>query len=111
MVNPSSLHRFAAMLDAISLQPSELLALAAKGAPWAALSYVVYSAVMAVYNLHFHPLAKFPGPRWAAASGWWQVYVELVKQESLSKKLLDLHEEYGAHDPRFARRPLTCAII
>ncbi|GJE84155.1 cytochrome P450 [Phanerochaete sordida] len=83
------------MLDVTSFQPSELLALAAKGAPWAALSYVVYNAVMVVYNLHFHPLAKFPGPRWAAASGWWQVYVELLKQESLSKKLLDLHEEYG----------------
>lgn len=66
------------------------------GIAWLLLLWVSYNAAKVVYNLYFHPLAKFPGPIFAAASDWWQVYVEVVKAESLSKKLVGLHEEFGA---------------
>ncbi|GJE93186.1 cytochrome P450 [Phanerochaete sordida] len=59
------------------------------------LSWLLYNVTTVIYNIYFHPLARFPGPRLAAASEWWQAYVEVIKEESLSKKLLDLHAKYG----------------
>ena len=53
------------------------------------------SVLKAVYNICFHPLARFPGPKLAAATGWWQVYVELVKGQPWSLKLVELHKVYG----------------
>lgn len=72
-----------------------MLSLFWTASPWLLLSWILYTVLMAVYNLHFHPLAKFPGPKMAAASEWWLAYVEVIKQESLSKKLWELHEQYG----------------
>ena len=40
--------------------------------------------VQAIYNIYFHPLSKFPGPKLAAASSWWLVYLEVIKEKSLS---------------------------
>ena len=74
-----------------------VLAFAFAATLWSSIAYVAYTAVAAVYNLYFHPLAHFPGPRVAAASSWWQVYVELIKQESLSIKLLELNRKYGMY--------------
>ncbi|EKM49823.1 uncharacterized protein PHACADRAFT_188850 [Phanerochaete carnosa HHB-10118-sp] len=54
-----------------------------------------YTFVNVVYNIYFHPLAKYPGPRLAAASGWWRVYIEAYKKESIIDRLFKLHEEYG----------------
>lgn len=61
------------------------------------LSWLLYNVTTVIYNLYFHPLARFPGPRLAAASDCWQAYVEVIKEECLSKKLLDLHARYGMY--------------
>ena len=55
----------------------------------------LYIIAKLLYNLPFHPLAKFPGPRLAAATSWWQTYLEVFQGESLSLTLLDLHAQYG----------------
>ncbi|KAI0179440.1 cytochrome P450 [Hypoxylon sp. FL1284] len=39
-----------------------------------ASTFVLYSVWRAVYNLYFHPLAKFPGPLLARASLIWRIY-------------------------------------
>ena len=57
----------------------------------------LYVIAKLLYNLHFHPLAKFPGPRLAAATSWWQTYLEVFQGESLSLTLLDLHAQYGTY--------------
>ncbi|KAL2140420.1 hypothetical protein VTI28DRAFT_3840 [Corynascus sepedonium] len=56
-------------------------------------SYVVYLLISAVYLVFFHPLAKFPGPRWWAVSRIpWAYHV--IKGDLWS--VLDrLHEKYG----------------
>jgi hypothetical protein len=47
------------------------------------------------YNLFFHPLSGFPGPRGAACTRWWLAYTELVKRVSLSDLRVELHRKYG----------------
>ncbi|KAI3390801.1 hypothetical protein diail_8657 [Diaporthe ilicicola] len=43
----------------------------AKGAAAAFVFLVVFSIGLAVYNVFFHPLAKFPGPRFAVVLQIW----------------------------------------
>jgi hypothetical protein len=54
--------RWSYFLDVVHLVPaSELLAVA-----------IVWFMAQATYNLKFHPLAKYPGPKIAAISNiWW----------------------------------------
>ncbi len=51
----------------------------------------------ALYNVRYHPLSKFPGPRAAAASKLWKAYIECVKQESFCQALERLHAQYGMY--------------
>lgn len=60
------------------------------------IAAVVWAISKAIYNLYFHPLSKYPGPKFAAASIWWQVWLEAISGQSLSLKLLELHGIYGA---------------
>jgi hypothetical protein len=48
-----------------------------------------------IYNLFFHPLRHFPGPRLAAATTWWKAYKEVYRQETLAQVLFELHEKHG----------------
>ncbi|KAF1844724.1 benzoate 4-monooxygenase cytochrome-like protein P450 [Cucurbitaria berberidis CBS 394.84] len=67
-----------------------------------ALSYVV---VTAIYRLHFHPLAKFPGPFWARLTvlpSWWH-----TRTGDRHIWLYSLQEKYG---PEFRYRPDSVLI-
>jgi hypothetical protein len=58
-----------------------------------ALLYITYRLVHAVYQLYFHPLAKFPGPRAAALSNDW---VWRVSQGGAAEKVFaELHKTYS----------------
>lgn len=63
----------------------------------AVLSWSCWSAL---YNVYLHPLARFPGPKLAAASKYWLFYQEFVKGFSLSDVRDELHAKYGT--PRFS---------
>ncbi|KAF1814179.1 cytochrome P450, variant [Eremomyces bilateralis CBS 781.70] len=48
-----------------------------------------------VYRLHLHPLAKFPGPKLAALSKWYEFHYEVVQRGQFSRHISELHEKYG----------------
>ncbi|KAJ4330082.1 hypothetical protein N0V87_010313 [Didymella glomerata] len=39
-------------------------------------SFVAYAVYTIIYNVYFHPLAKFPGPPLAVTTIYWKAYVE-----------------------------------
>ena len=49
-----------------------------------------------VYRLYFHPLAKFPGPKLAAATSLYNAYYDIM-QPGLVKMLPELHQNYGSN--------------
>ena len=54
-----------------------------------------YGLLRVIYNVFFHPLSRFPGPRGAACTRWWLAYMELVRGVSLSTLRIELHQQYG----------------
>jgi hypothetical protein len=56
---------------------------------------VAYIAFNAIYNVYFHPLAKFPGPPIARVTIYWKAYVECIAARSFCHVLVELHERYG----------------
>ncbi|KAL2681747.1 cytochrome P450 monooxygenase-like protein [Phyllosticta citricarpa] len=57
-----------------------------------ALTWVAWRAV---YDIYFHPLARFPGPKLAAATRYWKVWVECFQAKSFVHELKKLHARYG----------------
>lgn len=60
-------------------------------------AYAIWTVSAWIYNLFFHPLSKFPGPRIAAITDLWRAWVWLIKQDSI-ERLFELHAIHGA-DP------------
>lgn len=54
---------------------------------------ILYYVTLAIYNIYFHPLSSFPGPRLAAATPWWTALSYLDGRTPYD--LLDLHNTYG----------------
>lgn len=58
--------------------------------------YLTYWALVFVYRVTLHPLAKFPGPKLAAASFWYEFYYDLWPNNARYLwKIKELHEVYG----------------
>ncbi|KAI0468832.1 cytochrome P450 [Xylaria cf. heliscus] len=52
---------------------------------------------LAIYRLSFHSLARFPGPRLAAVTHWYEAYFELIHNggASYTGKIRQMHDRYG----------------
>ncbi|EKG14170.1 Cytochrome P450, partial [Macrophomina phaseolina MS6] len=50
---------------------------------------------LGIYRLYFHPLAKFPGPKLAGLTYWYETYHDLYRRGKYTETLLDLHDTYG----------------
>lgn len=50
---------------------------------------------LALYRIHFHPLAKFPGPKLAAISRYYEGYYDAWKQGRYIFEIDEMHRKYG----------------
>ncbi len=55
----------------------------------------VYFATLAFYRLFLHPLARFPGPKLAAISRWYEAYYDAIKNGQYTFKIAEMHKKYG----------------
>ncbi len=74
----------------------------------AAAAGLVYLAGLAVYRLFLSPIAKFPGPRLAALSRWYEFYYDCVLPGQYTFHIQKLHKQYGKYEvPRPERTLLV----
>lgn len=71
------------------------------------MAYATHWVYTIIYNLYFHPLSHFPGPRLAAASGWYLCWYEVFKGGEFVHKLSELHEKYGQYPDERREERLT----
>ncbi|GAP91441.1 putative cytochrome P450 [Rosellinia necatrix] len=76
------------------------------------LAWFFYAVCLVVYRLYFHPLAGFPGPKLAAATGWYEFYFQCWLEGQYIFEIERMVEKYGPiirvtpeelfiHDPQF----------
>lgn len=67
--------------------------------PWQtqalASSIFLYFASLIVYRLFLHPLAKFPGPKLAAITRYYEGYYDLVQNGQYTFRIAEMHKQYG----------------
>jgi hypothetical protein len=56
---------------------------------------VLWLPGLAVYRLYLSPIARFPGPKLAALTSWYEFYFDVVKGGQFTFHLQELHKRYG----------------
>lgn len=56
---------------------------------------IIWTGIVVVYRLGFSPLARFPGPKLAALTGWYETYFECFKRGRFWVEIERMHEQYG----------------
>jgi len=61
----------------------------------AVVLYVAYLVSLAFYRLTLHPLARFPGPKLAGISRFYEAYYDVYQNGQYTFKIKELHRKYG----------------
>lgn len=62
---------------------------------FALCAFVLYAAYKIIQRLFFHPLAKVPGPWYAAVSTLYEFYWDCPRSGKYFKKIEEMHKKYG----------------
>jgi hypothetical protein len=81
----------------VSVDALEWLKRASKGTLFITIliSYISYLVALAIYRLYLSPVAKFPGPKFAALTKWYEFYYDVVLRGKFSDHITELHKIYG----------------
>jgi hypothetical protein len=62
-----------------------------------ALSFcaLLSTAAVVIRRLYFSPLSKFPGPKLAAATLWYEFYFNIIRGGKFMWEIERMHEKYG----------------
>ncbi|KUJ23966.1 cytochrome P450 [Mollisia scopiformis] len=60
-----------------------------------AVAILLYFATRTFYRLFLHPLARFPGPKLAAATRWYEGYYDVIENGQYTFKIEEMHKQYG----------------
>jgi len=74
----------------LELRPSLLESCLAAG-----VLFVLYVISLYLYRLLLHPLRKYPGPKLAAVSNWYEFYYDVIQEGAFTFHIQDLHKQYG----------------
>ena len=61
-------------------------------------------AATTIFSVYFGPLAKFPGPKLAAATLLYEFYFDVILKGQYTWKIRELHRQYGLSISRLFRR-------
>ncbi len=62
----------------------------------AILSFTICRLVYGAFDrLYLSPLAKFPGPKLAALTLWYEFYYDVIKRGKYTWVIAKMHENYG----------------
>ncbi|KAI0143700.1 cytochrome P450 [Xylariaceae sp. FL1272] len=61
----------------------------------AVVSFTLIPLTITIYRITLHPLAQFPGPKFAAITRYYEGYYDVVKNGQYTHKIARLHENYG----------------
>ena len=59
---------------------------------------LVYFVILAIYRLYLTPVAKFPGPKIAALSFWYEFYYDVIKRGKYTWEIEKMHQRYGINN-------------
>jgi hypothetical protein len=61
----------------------------------AALAWIGYNFWLVLWRLYLCPLARFPGPKLAAVTGWYEFYYDAICHGKYTFEIAKMHEQYG----------------
>ena len=59
------------------------------------LLYILYGVI---WRLYLSPLAKYPGPRLAAITSWYEFYYDIIQPGRFPWEVQRLHDVYGSRN-------------
>lgn len=71
----------------------------------AAIGITLYYPLRCIYNLYFHPLRTFPGPKLAAIGSYLEFYYDVVKDGTYLWEIEKMHRKYGKGELLFPVSP------
>ncbi|OCT49257.1 Trichodiene oxygenase [Cladophialophora carrionii] len=61
----------------------------------AALAFTGYLFWLVLYRLYLSPLARFPGPKLAAFTAWYEFYYDAIRHGKYTFEIARMHRQYG----------------